>query len=806
MSDVIQQKQKILIVDDSEMNRNLLMVILEDEYEIIQAKDGVQAVDYLQKHAEELSLILLDLVMPQMDGFEVLVYMNKEHWIENVPVVIISAEDAPAYIKRGYDLGVTDFIGKPFDANMVRRRVTNAILISAKQKRMTSIVSNQIYEKEKSSKLMISILSHIVEFRNGESGLHVLHIQVITEMILRHLVQKENNPYYISQEQISLISTASALHDIGKITIPDEILNKPGRLTAEEFNVMKGHSMAGANMLEQLPFEQREEPLVKTAYEICRWHHERYDGGGYPDGLKGEEIPISAQAVSLADVYDALTSKRCYKAAYSHEKAIEMILAGQCGTFNPMLLECLLDISSALKKEMRVKSKGRYDNSNMSNIANRFHDFEMESSEKIVQQLECERQRFHFLAEGSEHVIFTYTVSPPILNLNEKGMQRSGITEPVLSPLESGALEKIVEAGSLERLIKKIRTATREMPNIVSAIQLTDGKKPERFLCECKAIWASDEKNKLTGVVGKLIDIDEDYDIVNAAKEAALAHSRSSEFSSFYNRFKGQGFGATGDEAWVLLQYLQITYDIVRYVNPLTKKLIHVERDGRNWESDYNCYEMWNCGEECANCISAKCLKSKQRMMKFETTENEVYQVTSMYVELEGRPCSLEMIVKLDDGLLPEGYTREEILRSVRTHKQQSYIDCVTGIYNKRYYIEILCKREKVSGVALADVKGFKRINESFGYQAGDDVLRKVAQVLRDGAGSYGEALRYTGDDFVLVFPEISQEKFHQILMDIQEKVEELVFPGLPGVKLDLTVTGVCEPGKVDDLLEQIRI
>lgn len=806
MSDVIQQKQKILIVDDSEMNRNLLMVILEDEYEIIQAKDGVQAVDYLQKHAEELSLILLDLVMPQMDGFEVLVYMNKEHWIENVPVVIISAEDAPAYIKRGYDLGVTDFIGKPFDANMVRRRVTNAILISAKQKRMTSIVSNQIYEKEKSSKLMISILSHIVEFRNGESGLHVLHIQVITEMILRHLVQKENNPYYISQEQISLISTASALHDIGKITIPDEILNKPGRLTAEEFNVMKGHSMAGANMLEQLPFEQREEPLVKTAYEICRWHHERYDGGGYPDGLKGEEIPISAQAVSLADVYDALTSKRCYKAAYSHEKAIEMILAGQCGAFNPMLLECLLDISSALKKEMRVKSKGRYDNSNMSNIANRFHDFEMESSEKIVQQLECERQRFHFLAEGSEHVIFTYTVSPPILNLNEKGMQRSGITEPVLSPLESGALEKIVEAGSLERLIKKIRTATREMPNIVSAIQLTDGKKPERFLCKCKAIWASDEKNKLTGVVGKLIDIDEDYDIVNAAKEAALAHSRSSEFSSFYNRFKGQGFGATGDEAWVLLQYLQITYDIVRYVNPLTKKLIHVERDGRNWESDYNCYEMWNCGEECANCISAKCLKSKQRMMKFETTENEVYQVTSMYVELEDRPCSLEMIVKLDDGLLPEGYTREEILRSVRTHKQQSYIDCVTGIYNKRYYIEMLCKREKVSGVALADVKGFKRINESFGYQAGDDVLRKVAQVLRDGAGSYGEALRYTGDDFVLVFPEISQEKFHQILMDIQEKVEELVFPGLPGVKLDLTVTGVCEPGKVDDLLEQIRI
>ena len=323
----VQQKQKILIADDSEMNRDILAAILEDEYDIVQVKDGVQAVAYLQKHAEDLSLILLDLVMPQMDGFEVLAYMNKEHWIDSIPVVIISTEDSPVYIKRGYDLGVTDFMAKPFDANLVRRRSANAILLGAKQRRMASIVSDQIYEKEKSSKMMISILSHIVEFRNGESGLHVLHIQVITDMLLRHLVQKKDNPYSISKEQIGLIGTASALHDIGKITIPDEILNKPGRLTAEEFAVMKGHSMAGANMLEQLPFDQKDEPLVKTAYEICRWHHERYDGGGYPDGLKGEEIPISAQVVSLADVYDALTSERCYKDAYTHEKAIEMILA-----------------------------------------------------------------------------------------------------------------------------------------------------------------------------------------------------------------------------------------------------------------------------------------------------------------------------------------------------------------------------------------------------------------------------------------------------------------------------------------------
>ena len=510
MSEVI-TKQKILIADDSEMNRELLAAILEEEYDIIQANDGVQAVDCLQRHAEEISLLLLDIVMPHMDGFEVLSYMNKEHWIDSIPVVIISSENSPIYIKRGYDLGATDFIEKPFDANMVLRRSANAILLGAKQRRMTSIVSNQIYEREKSSKLMINILSHIVEFRNGESGLHVLHIQTITEMLLRQLVQKENNRYALSKEQIRMITTASALHDIGKISIPDEILNKPGRLTAEEFAVIKGHSMAGANMLSELPLDQKEEPLVKTAYEICRWHHERYDGGGYPDGLKGEEIPVSAQVVALADVYDALTSERCYKDAYSHEKAIEMILAGQCGAFNPLMLECLLDISSSLKKKMGYKSKERYEQTDLSDIASRFHDFEMDSSEKIVQQLEFERMRYNFLAEGSRNIVFTYTISPPLLTFNQAGCKRSGITEPSFSPLQSGVLKDLVEEQSLKRLIRKITQATRETPDVTSNLFLTDGKNPCHYRCKCRVIWTDGAEKGYTGVVGKLTDITDDY-------------------------------------------------------------------------------------------------------------------------------------------------------------------------------------------------------------------------------------------------------------------------------------------------------
>ena len=808
MSEVI-TKQKILIADDSEMNRELLAAILEEEYDIIQANDGVQAVDCLQRHAEEISLLLLDIVMPHMDGFEVLSYMNKEHWIDAIPVVIISSENSPIYIKRGYDLGATDFIGKPFDANMVLRRSANAILLGAKQRRMTSIVSNQIYEREKSSKLMINILSHIVEFRNGESGLHVLHIQTITEMLLRQLVQKENNRYALSKEQIRMITTASALHDIGKISIPDEILNKPGRLTAEEFAVIKGHSMAGANMLSELPLDQKEEPLVKTAYEICRWHHERYDGGGYPDGLKGEEIPVSAQVVALADVYDALTSERCYKDAYSHEKAIEMILAGQCGAFNPLMLECLLDISSSLKKKMGYKSKERYEQTDLSDIASRFHDFEMDSSEKIVQQLEFERMRYNFLAEGSRNIVFTYTISPPLLTFNQAGCKRSGITEPSFSPLQSGVLKDLVEEQSLKRLIRKITQATRETPDVVSNLLLTDGKNPCHYRCQCRVIWTDGAEKGYTGIVGKLTDITDDYMVMENVREEGLKvleKDRSAEFSSFYDRFKKCGFSTDGTEAWLLLQYLQISYDLVRYVDPITNKVIHIEKDGKMWESETACSDIWNCLEKCSNCISRLSMQTKKRMTKLEVAGDDPYQVVSMYVEIDGKPCCLEMASRIDGDFMPDGYSKDEILSSVRIHKEKVYIDPVTGVYNKRYYVEKLSKMDNAAALMFADIKNFKRINENFGHQAGDDVLRQVAGVLRDVAAGKGDVLRYSGDDFVTVFFKATEEELSEIQKEMCGRVEALRFPELPGVQLKLVTAGTSIPGRVEEMLEQVRI
>lgn len=347
---LLQNKSQILLVDDSAMNRMMLTEILRDSYHVLEAENGRECMEKLQAEAGNIALVLLDINMPVMDGFEVLKAMNANHTIEDIPVIMISSEDSDATIRRSYELGASDYVNRPFDARIVYRRVTNTIKLYAKQRRLVQMVSEQIRARENNTDMLVGVLSHIVEFRNGESGAHVRHIRIITELLLRRLL--ESSRYSISAEQQDMIPLASALHDIGKIGIDEKILNKPGRLTPEEFEVMKTHSMLGAQMLHDLD-NFAEQPLLQTAYEIARWHHERWDGRGYPDGLKGDEIPISAQLVSLADVYDALTSERCYKKAFSHEKAVQMILNGECGAFNPLLLQCLTDIQADLKEELQ---------------------------------------------------------------------------------------------------------------------------------------------------------------------------------------------------------------------------------------------------------------------------------------------------------------------------------------------------------------------------------------------------------------------------------------------------------------------
>ena len=348
--EVLEEKPTILLVDDAMMNRMVLTGILGEDYHILEAGNGERCLELLRANAGQIALVLLDINMPVMDGFEVLRTMNTNHTIEDVPVIMISSDDSEEAIRKAYELGASDYVNRPFDAKIVYRRVANTIKLYAKQRRLVQMVSDQIRAREKNTDVLVGVLSQIVEFRNGESGSHVRHIRVITETLLHRLMELTDR-YELTPEQQDNIALASALHDIGKIGIDEAILNKPGKLTAEEFAVIKTHSMLGAEMLHKTE-NFAEQPLLQTAYEIARWHHERWDGRGYPDGLKGDDIPISAQLVSMADVYDALTSERCYKKAFPHETAIQMITDGECGAFNPLLTQCLLDVQGELKQEI----------------------------------------------------------------------------------------------------------------------------------------------------------------------------------------------------------------------------------------------------------------------------------------------------------------------------------------------------------------------------------------------------------------------------------------------------------------------
>ena len=343
-------RETVLIVDDTLFNRELLTEILNDEYDILEAENGLRAIEVMEERHEDISLVLLDIVMPEMDGFGFLEYVNQRGWINSIPVIMISSENTNDFVDRAYAGNVTDFISRPFDASIVRHRAANTITLYAKQRRLQNMVEEQVEKREKDNQLMISILSHLVEFRNGESRLHVVNIGIITEMLIRRINVHMGNPF--SEEDISRIRMASALHDAGKLGIPAEILNKPGRLTKEEFEIMKTHSALGSDMIRDL-MSAYDNPLLETAYGICRWHHERYDGRGYPDGLVGDQIPIAAQAVSVADVYDALTSERYYKKAFSHDTAMEMILAGQCGTFSELMMRTLREIEEDLKEKLQ---------------------------------------------------------------------------------------------------------------------------------------------------------------------------------------------------------------------------------------------------------------------------------------------------------------------------------------------------------------------------------------------------------------------------------------------------------------------
>ena len=506
-----ERKQKILIVDDSEMNREILADILGEEFEIMEARDGIEAVNALRRYSVEISLVLLDIVMPKMDGLKVLTIMNSYKWIQNIPVIMISAESASSYIGKAYELGATDYIQRPFDATVVHHRVQNAIMLFSKQKNLIGLVEEQIYEKQKEQSLLISILSHIVEFHNGESGLHVSHVHTLTEILLQNLM-KITDRYPLTPQEISLIATASSLHDIGKIAVDVNILKKHGNLTPQELAILKKHTVYGEQMLENIPFH-RNEPLLRVAREICRYHHERYDGSGYPDGLKGDEIPISAQVVALADAYDELTSDTPYSEGVPHYQAINMILNGKCGSFSPVLLKVLQFSADRIRDGLLVSSLSgdsrkeveRITRETISRSGNRV-------SRRTLDLLDLEREKFKFIASDSREILFEVYRDPAMISFLEDGNEKLGVGVTVTDPLTDGKMIACFGEETLKKIFGLIDSATSENPKFNLDCTVTIQGKPCRSRIEILtqySISSASDKYEFQSAIGKIYTLDE---------------------------------------------------------------------------------------------------------------------------------------------------------------------------------------------------------------------------------------------------------------------------------------------------------
>lgn len=347
----VHRRQSVLIVDDSELNRKMLGQMLGSRFDIAEAASGEACLQLLEQNATGISIVLLDIHMPGIDGFTVLEEMNQKNLLEQIPVIMISSEDTVDAVRRAFDLGASDYISRPFDAKVVYQRIINTIQLYAKQRRLSAMAADLAFEKERASRMMIGILSQVVEKRNGESRDHVQRVAQLTSMLLAGLAQKTDR-YPLTREMRRTIATAAALHDIGKMEICEDLLHKEGPLTEAERHTLQSHTLLGAQMLEEQP-ECRDDAFARTAYNICRWHHERYDGGGYPDGLQGEQIPIEAQVVGLADVYERLVSRPVDGHARTHSEVVQMICTGVCGAFNPLLLDCLQDMEVEIARAMQ---------------------------------------------------------------------------------------------------------------------------------------------------------------------------------------------------------------------------------------------------------------------------------------------------------------------------------------------------------------------------------------------------------------------------------------------------------------------
>lgn len=774
-------KPKIMIVDDAEINRQILMAILGEEYQYVEAENGRQALHMMQQDLT-IELILLDINMPQMDGFQVLERMNKFGWINEIPVIMISSEEKKEVIERAYIYGAQDYIRRPFDAFIVRRRVQNTLNLYRNQKRLMQMVSDQIYEKEENNNLMIGILSHVVEFRNSESGEHILHIRTITDLLLRQIIQKTDE-YQLSETDIATITTASALHDIGKINIPESIINKPGKLTREEFEIMKSHTTTGADIIHQMSANQ-EKPLLRVAWKICRWHHERWDGHGYPDGLRGEQIPISAQVVALADVYDALTSRRCYKEAYDHDTALDMILAGECGAFNPLLLECLMEIAHRLRAISTYdvgENAYRYEADRLA--AEVMQKTELPRSDHAQRILESMQEKTEFYSSVSGGVQFSYDVNSGLANVidwNQPPQNRYS----VINVADSDEIFDFSQED-MYRIKDALDATTPENREFSMSITIPRQENHKWYNLRIHTLWPKDSSEHYTGVIGQL--------------------TCPKEMSGELPVLKGLTKKGTADgkDLRAAVEKLKQIFDIVRLVDPLTSSVLEIDELGILRRTDQHCAAFWENGGTCANCISTRALAQKTMLNKLEFTRTDMYFVMAKYVCVNGTSCIIEMLSKMNEGRWIDANGTRLLLDKSRGEIRELFSDPLTGAYSRRYFETYLPHLEGMECVEIIDIDHFKQVNDTYGHTAGDVVLRDIVSAIKSCIRSTDILIRYGGDEFLLLFPKLSEEQLIERNKLIQEAVTNIVIPEYSDLGLSVSIGGVCNVHPIREAIRQ---
>lgn len=775
MNNAAEKNARILIVDDSEMNRDMLSDMLSDDYDIVEAADGEEALSILKERVYDIDLVLLDIIMPAVDGFGVLDVMKRYHWIDNTPVIMISSETSQSYIRKAFELGVTDYILRPFDSFVIHKRVSNTLMLYRKQKKLLSALEEQVYENEKNNSMMINVLAHIVEFRNGESGMHVHHIKQLTSILLQNLIEKTDK-YHLTENDILLISTASSLHDIGKISIDDKILNKPGRLTAEEFEVIKTHSIIGAEMLQDL-HNTHNYPLFDKAYEICRWHHERYDGKGYPDGLSGEEIPISAQVTSLADVYDALTSNRCYKKAFSHEKAMEMILDGQCGAFNPVLLQCLKDCEKQILAEFSDSIDTTQDDRLLIRATEELVENKI-SSDKIDFSAHlpiAARERWNFFSDGSGEIQFEYDAMLDVLRLTKYGAKVLGLQELTMHP--RGLKQGYLGAQNIQTILDAMQSEASFENPVVKIKKHISLNGPRRWYeIRIRTLWSNEENPKYTGILGRIIDIN-DSELAIVRPEYRISENDDSEIRQTISKLT---------QVFDVVRLVDITdNEIVRSgCKPGNEEMINACRGDK-------CYAIWGKTQRCKNCVSSKAFEKRGQVSKLEFADDSIFQIISKYVEISGKPYVLEMIYKDNDGVLLGAYGKTDFMDNIVNYNRQLYHDALTGAYNRRYYEEQAKSMRYIDAVAMLDANNFKGINDHYGHAAGDCVLKAVCESIKECIRSSDILIRLGGDEFVLLMANIPEIVFYQKISEIKQRISEIKLPDYPDIKCAAAIGGV---------------